>query len=50
MAIELASKYLPYVDELFSTESRKSLVTNKDFDWTGAPYNKNIQYRHRLHE
>lgn len=36
MAIELASKYLPYVDELFSTESRKSLVTNKDFDWTGA--------------
>lgn len=36
MAIELAEKYLPYVDELFSTESRKSLVTNQDFDWSGA--------------
>lgn len=36
MAIELASKYLPYVDELFSTESRKSLVTNQGFSWTGA--------------
>lgn len=36
MAIELAERYLPYVDELFSTESRKSLVTNQDFDWSGA--------------
>lgn len=36
MAIELATKYLPYVDELFSTESRKSLATNQDFSWTGA--------------
>lgn len=36
MAIELATKYLPYVDELFSAESRKSLVTNQDFNWTGA--------------
>jgi len=36
MAIELATKYLPLVDEMFSLESKKSLVTNKDFDWTGA--------------
>lgn len=36
MAIELATQYLPYVDELFATESKKSLLTNNDFDWTGA--------------
>ena len=36
MAIELVTKYLPYVDELFSKESKKSLLTNQDFDWTGA--------------
>lgn len=36
MAIDLVTKFLPYVDEQFSTESRKSLLTNQDFDWTGA--------------
>lgn len=36
MSIELATKYLPYVDEIFTTESKKSLLTNNDFDWTGA--------------
>lgn len=36
MAIELVTRYLPYVDEMFATESKKSLVTNNDFDWTGA--------------
>lgn len=36
MAIELATQYLPYVDELFSTESRTSLITNQDFSWAGA--------------
>lgn len=36
MAIELVTKYLPYVDELFSSESKKSLLTNNDFDWTSA--------------
>lgn len=36
MAINLATKFLPYVDEMFSTESKKSLLTNQDFDWTGA--------------
>ena len=36
MAIELATKYSPYVDEIFKAESKKSLLTNDDFDWTGA--------------
>lgn len=36
MAIELAEKFLPYVDEQFSTESKKDLVTNQDFKWDGA--------------
>ena len=36
MAINLVTQFLPYVDELFTTESKKSLLTNQDFDWTGA--------------
>lgn len=36
MAINLATKYLPYVDEKFTKESKKSILTNRDFDWTGA--------------
>ena len=36
MAIELATQYLPYVDEMFTTESKKSLLTNQDFSWDGA--------------
>lgn len=36
MAINLTTKFLPYVDEQFSTSSKKSLITNNDFDWTGA--------------
>lgn len=36
MAIELAEEYLPYVDEQFATESKRSLVTNEDFKFTGA--------------
>lgn len=36
MAIDLVEKFLPYVDEQFSTESKKSLLTNTDFDWVGA--------------
>lgn len=36
MAIELATQFQPYVDEKFTTEAKKTLVTNKDFDWTGA--------------
>lgn len=36
MAINLVTKFLPYVDEQFSTESKKSLLTNNEFEWTGA--------------
>lgn len=36
MAIQLATKFEPYVDEKFTSESKKSLLTNNDFDWTGA--------------
>lgn len=36
MAIDLVTQFLPYVDEMFSTEAKKSLVTNEDFTWTGA--------------
>ena len=36
MAISLVTQFLPYVDELFSTESKKSLLTNQDFSWSGA--------------
>lgn len=36
MAINLVTKFLPYVDEQFTAESKKSLLTNNDFDWTGA--------------
>lgn len=36
MAIELVTKYLPYVDEIFATESKKNLLTNQDLSWTGA--------------
>lgn len=36
MAIELATKYLPYVDEIFTRESKKSILTNSDFDFVGA--------------
>lgn len=36
MAIELATKFAPYTDEVFKAESKKSLLTNTYFDWTGA--------------
>lgn len=36
MGIDLTTKFLPYVDEQFAAESKKSLLTNNDFDWTGA--------------
>ena len=34
--INLVTKFLPYVDEMFSTESKKSALTNNDFDFDGA--------------
>lgn len=36
MPIDLTTKFLPYVDEMFSAESKKSLLTNQDFTWDGA--------------
>lgn len=36
MAIELTTKFQPYTDEQFSAESKKHLLTNQDFTWTGA--------------
>lgn len=36
MAINLVTKFTDHVDELFTAESKKSLLTNDDYDWTGA--------------
>lgn len=36
MAIDLVTKFQPYVDEQFTTESKKSLLTNNDLTWIGA--------------
>lgn len=36
MAINLVTKFTDHVDELFTAESKKSLLTNNDYDWTGA--------------
>ena len=36
MAINLATKFSNKVDERFATESKTSLVTNKDYDFIGA--------------
>lgn len=36
MAIDLTTKFVPYTDEIFKNESKRSLLTNNDFEWTGA--------------
>ena len=36
MAFSLRRRVTSYVDEVFTSESKKSLLTNDDFDWTGA--------------
>ena len=36
MSIELATKFAPYTDDLFKAESKTYLLSNTDFDWTGA--------------
>lgn len=36
MSINLVTQFRPYVDEQFTTQSKKALLTNQDFDWTGA--------------
>lgn len=34
--INLVTAFRPLVDEKFSSESKKALLTNNDYDWTGA--------------
>lgn len=36
MGIQLAEKYAAYTDEQFAAESKRDLITNQDFDWTGV--------------
>lgn len=36
MSIELVTKYAPRVDELFKAESKIELLTNSNYDWSGA--------------
>lgn len=36
MSVALVTKYAPYTDELFKAESKLSLLTNTDFDFSGA--------------
>lgn len=36
MAIQLVQKFLPLVDEIFSSDSKISLLTNQEFEFTGA--------------
>lgn len=36
MAIDLTTVFQPYTDEQFKAESKKSMLTNQDFAWTGA--------------
>lgn len=36
MAINLVTKFLPHVDEIFATESKIGLLTNQEFEFTGA--------------
>lgn len=36
MAINLAKKFSPVVDEMFTTESKSNLITNNDYDFVGA--------------
>lgn len=36
MSMELVTKFAPKTDELFKAESKLSLLTNSDYDWSGA--------------
>lgn len=36
MAIDLTTKFQPHTDEQFKAESKKTLLTNTDYDWNGA--------------
>lgn len=36
MSIDLVTKFVDKVDEVFKEESKRELLTNRDYDWTGA--------------
>ena len=36
MSIDLVTKFSPHVDEIFTKESKLSLLTNHDYEWSGA--------------
>lgn len=36
MAIELVEKFSSCVDEVFTKESKKNIITNNDFEWSGT--------------
>mgnify|MGYP003295738910 CR=1 FL=1 len=36
MAINLAVKYSDYVDEIFTTQAKRPLISNEDYDWINA--------------
>ena len=36
MAVNLATKYSPKVDERFYAESQAQMGTNKEYDWEGV--------------
>lgn len=36
MSIDLVTKFSPHVDEMFTKESKLSLLTNHDYEWSGA--------------
>lgn len=36
MANDLVRKFQPHTDEIFKAESKKALLTNQNYDWTGA--------------
>lgn len=36
MALELVTKVSKYVDEVFTSESKRTLITNQNYDWEGA--------------
>lgn len=49
MAIDLVTKFQPYVDEQFKNESKRDLLTNQDFTWEGA-HHQGLQNQHQPHE
>ena len=36
MSVELVTRFTPHVDEIFTTEAKVSMLTNRDFDWQGS--------------